>query len=116
MNARIGEINILCTDLQQSLNFYCNVLGFVIVEEEDGAIHLRCGNRPILLLPFAEQPAAAAPYGKQATISFDLLVDDIEAVVTHLQRHNVQFEKPLQQDRHVFIRDPDGLILEIIEG
>lgn len=115
MNVQLGEINIFCTDLAQSLDFYCNVLGFEKVEEEDGAVRLRCGDRPILLLPFAERVGSAEAYGTHATVSFDLYVDDIAQTVAHLQRHQVQFERPLQQDRHVFIRDPDNLVLEIIE-
>lgn len=115
MQATIGEINIFCTNLQESLDFYCGVLGFVRGEDEQGAVHLWCGNQSILLLPFANQPASAEPYGQYATISFDLLVKDIEKTVAHLQQHNIEFEKPLGNDRHVFIRDPDGLILEVIE-
>ena len=35
-----GETNVICTQLERSLVFYRDVLGYRVVEEEDGAVRL----------------------------------------------------------------------------
>jgi catechol 2,3-dioxygenase-like lactoylglutathione lyase family enzyme len=112
-----GEINIICTDLERSRKFYCDILGFeVIVREGNSALHLRCGERPFLLLAVAGSPSTTVPYCTVPAVSFDLNVADIEETVAYLRDHNVVFESDWQPgDSYVFIRDPDGLVIEIVE-
>ena len=113
---RVGETNILCTDLNRSLRFYRDTLGFEEVEREGQAVRLRLGSAVVLLLPIAKNVAADVPYGDTATVSFDLLVDDIAAAVEHLRKNDVRFAKDWNAgDDSTFIRDPDGLVIELIE-
>lgn len=116
MQFTIGEINILCTNAQRSLVFYRDVLGFEVMAEEHGAYHLRCGGMRFLLLPVAKEARALLPYCATSEFSIDLLVDHLDAVYTHLQFHNVTFvtEWKRNSDRF-FIRDPDGLVFEVIQ-
>lgn len=116
MRFALGEINVICSDLARSLVFYRDVLGFDVVEQEGSAWHLRCGQQLVLLLPVAETPAPTAPYCQMATLSADLLVDDLEAAYHHLRHHHVQFELEWQADAASFIlRNPDGLVWEVLE-
>jgi len=111
-----GEINILCTDIRRSLHFYVDVLGFDVVEEEDGCYHLRCGGMLFLLLPIARQPLERQPYGAVPAFSADLLTPDLEAAYRHFASHQVVFERPWEPGARSFIiRDPDGLVWEIIQ-
>jgi len=113
---RPGEINIVCTDLAASLRFYCDVLGFVEVEREDEAVRLRCEDRHYLLLPFASQPRSQQAYVAAPEFSFDLLVDDLESAAAYLEEQGVVFEKAYTLGaRSVIIRDPDGLVIEVID-
>jgi len=116
MRFEIGELNILCTSLERSLAFYRDVIGFEVIGEDHGAMRLRCGERLILLLPFAEREGDPSPYCERAGFSVDLMVDDLPAAVRHLKHHGVRFEKEYTpEDRSIFIRDPEGLVFEVIQ-
>ena len=41
MEFRAGEINIICTDVEKSLKFYRDVLGFTPEQDEEGFYHLK---------------------------------------------------------------------------
>lgn len=112
-----GEINVICTDLERSLSFYQDVLGFEVVEREGpAAVHMRCGDLPFLLLAVSGSPLPSVSYGDIPTISFDLIVQDITETVLHLQSCAVVFESLWRPgDSHVFIKDPDGLVIEVIK-
>ena len=115
MQFRIGEVNIVCTDLERSLRFYRDVLGFKEVEREGSGLRMRCGDRIFLLIPMARATAEANEYPADATFSVDLLVDDIEEAVRHLKSHGVHFDlEPGLCHTYAIIRDPDGLVLEVI--
>ena len=116
MRFSMGETNIFCTSRERSVDFYVGVLGFQFEEEEGGAVRLRMGERRLLLMPFAGGPLEIHPYGSQPTISFDLLVGDVDEAHAHLVAHGVTIEAPPAPDRrHLFCRDPDGLVIEIVE-
>ncbi len=116
MRFSIGEINVICTDVDKSLRFYRDVLGFEPVEEEGPARRLKYGSTYVLLLPVAGASGPPEPYCSVPTFSFDLLVDDIEAAYNYLEGKGVEFEEPLERgSRRFFVRDPDGLVLEVIE-
>lgn len=111
-----GEINVICSDIEQSLRFYRDILGFHADYQEEGAWHLFLGDTRYLLLPVAPPASSDTPYCSVPGISFDLMVDDIKAAYTYLLGHDVRIERPLQEGgNHFFIRDPDGLVLEIVE-
>ena len=110
-----GETNVICTQLERSLVFYRDVLGYRVVEEEDGAVRLALGDRYLLLLPLAAQPAVETPYGERAAVSFDIGTADLAKAVGYLLERNVTLAKPWQPgDSYAVIRDPDGLCIEIV--
>jgi catechol 2,3-dioxygenase-like lactoylglutathione lyase family enzyme len=115
MQFEVGEINVVCTDLERSLRFYCDVLGFTPLDPEGPARHMECGNVKFLLLAAAENSRHAAPYCAVPGFSIDLIVDDLESAELLCRNHGVEFvsEFPANQDRFM-IRDPDGLVLEIL--
>lgn len=112
-----GEINIICTDLDASLTFYRDILGFISTTDDDGFYHLLCGDRQYLLLPIA---SAAMPFGEYTTssqFSMDLVVADLKATYDYLKHHNVHIAMDYQEGKRNFvICDPDGLHWEIIEA
>jgi catechol 2,3-dioxygenase-like lactoylglutathione lyase family enzyme len=118
MNAfvTVGEINIICTDLERSIKFYRDVLGFEVREQEPLACHMRCGQTDFLLLAIAQSKPPNLPYGQTPGFSIDLMVDDLAAVVAHFKAQQVEFVSEwAANEKRVFIRDPDGLVFEVIQ-
>jgi len=114
---QIGEINVICTNLEQSLIFYRDVLGFNVMGEEEGAVHLSCGNHAFLLLPIAKTRRELKPYETVTEFSFDLLVNDLKSASDYLKSKNVSFDKMYKEgESYAVIRDPDGLAIEIVQS
>lgn len=114
-NFTIGEINIICTDLERSLQFYCDVLGFEPLEREDPGYHLRCGDVRVLLLAVATS-GEIMPYCSNPEISIDLMVDDLLEAYRHLTDHGATIVSEFEPNSdRFFIRDPDGLVFEVIQ-
>lgn len=114
---RKGEINILCTDLSTSLGFWRDIIGATELGEEDGAMRLQLGDDRLLLLPYAKAPAESEDYYAHARISFDLLTDDLAATVAWLEEQGVELVETFDPSAgYAIIRDPDGLLVEIVQG
>jgi catechol 2,3-dioxygenase-like lactoylglutathione lyase family enzyme len=117
MHCRIGETNIICTDLERSLRFYRDLLGFEALEPEGPAWHLACDGRKFLLLGVAGRSREPTPYCEVAEFSLDLLVDDLREAKRRFEAAGVQFVSEFEPSAdRFFIRDPDGLVLEIIQA
>jgi catechol 2,3-dioxygenase-like lactoylglutathione lyase family enzyme len=117
MECSIGEINIVCTDAERSLRFYRDILGFDVLGEEAGCWHLGCGEAKFLLLPFAEVSRRPAKYCSEPCFSVDLVVSDLQKTKEYLESKGVEIDKdyPPNEERF-FVRDPDGLVLEVIQS
>lgn len=117
MEYTFGEINIICSDLQKSLHFYRDILGFAPQQDDEGFYHLHLGSNQFLLLPIASESQMVAPYGTVAQFSMDLLVDDLKGAYAYFQEHGVSFARHWEVGRNMFvIRDPDGLHWEVIQS
>ncbi|MEM8737792.1 MAG: VOC family protein [Planctomycetota bacterium] len=117
MQFRIGEINIICTDLERSLHFYRDLLGCEALKPEGPAWHLACDGRRFLLLGVAEQGRVPSGYCEVAEFSLDLLVDSLAEARARFEAAGVQFVSEFEPSaERFFIRDPDGLVLEIIQS
>jgi catechol 2,3-dioxygenase-like lactoylglutathione lyase family enzyme len=111
-----GETNIVCTNAEASLKFYRDILGFEFIETEEGAHRLKCGNNYYLLLPFAKSKREKLPYCSVSEISIDLHVDNIAETAVYLKSNNVEFENGWKPgDIPLIIRDPDRLVIELIQ-
>lgn len=117
MKFEFGELNVVCTDIERSLQFYHHVLGFEIAKREDNHIvHLRCGHQLVLLLAVASCEVERFKYGAIPEFSFDLYVEDAKMAFEHFQDFEVEFERELDEEgQHFFIKDPDGMIIEVIQ-
>ncbi len=117
MKFSVGEINVIVTDLERSLRFYRDVLGFEVLGKEGDGYHLLSADTQVLLLGVAKEEGGRPPYCVAPSISFDVVVENIAEAVRHLAGHDVDFESRWKPgDDSVFIRDPDGLVLEVIQA
>jgi catechol 2,3-dioxygenase-like lactoylglutathione lyase family enzyme len=112
---RPGETNIICRDLDRSLHFYVDVLGFSELGREMGCVHLSLGSRRFLLMPWAKEDREPAPYLREPGFSVDLEVDDLDAAQTWLESHGITAYRGENYSDGLFvIQDPDGNCWEIL--
>ena len=116
MTAGFGEINILCTEIDASLAFYGEGLGLEEIERESAAVRLRFGPITLLLMPYARNPRTVTDYEREATISFDAIVDDVEAAVARLEGLGGRRVVAINGDEGWAVADPDGNIIEVIRA
>jgi catechol 2,3-dioxygenase-like lactoylglutathione lyase family enzyme len=109
-----GEVNIVCSDLEASLHFYRDILGFEAAVDEYGFYHLTCSDQKFLLLPNATPIAEQPDYESVPQLSMDLYVDNLKAAYDYLKEHQVAFAIEYDEERPMFvIRDPDGIPWEV---
>ncbi|MCB0728850.1 MAG: VOC family protein [Ignavibacteriae bacterium] len=111
-----GETNIICSNLENSLKFYKDIIGFEEVEHDDGAIRMKFSGQYYLLLPVAKPVSERSEYCSVPEISLDILVDDMKEDIAHFELHKVKFIRPYKEgETWVIICDPDGLVIEVME-
>ena len=116
MNFSLGEFNIVCTNLENSIRFYRDIMNFELIERAETYAHFKCDKQTLTLLAFAENQNEKLPYGTNATFSLDLLVDDLKQASNYFTSNGVEIAMTLNEDKGYFaIYDPDMLIWEIVE-
>lgn len=123
---RIHHIAIICSNYEQSKDFYVNKLGFAVLAEVyreerkswklDLAIN---GVYQIELFSFENPPERPSRPEAQGLRHLAFEVDDVEEAVKLLKEKRVATE-PIRIDeftgkKFAFFTDPDGLPLEIYE-
>lgn len=123
---RVHHIAIICTDYQQSKQFYTDVLGLTKVREvyraerQSYKLDLEvAGLYQIELFSFPEPPARPSRPEAAGLRHLAFEVDDVEAAIEHVNAHGVAAE-PIRVDeftgkRFTFLADPDGLPIEFYE-
>ncbi|MDX1574575.1 MAG: VOC family protein [Kiloniellales bacterium] len=109
------------TDLEESLDFYCNKLGLKEVErydypesrftlvmlaapgDEDAQVELTYNYDP-------EELAGGRNFGHLA-----YRVDDIYALCQHLMDNGVTINRPPRDGRMAFVRSPDNISIELLQ-
>jgi catechol 2,3-dioxygenase-like lactoylglutathione lyase family enzyme len=125
--AGIHHITLLCRDLDQCVAFYRNLLGMRVVkqttnEDDQGARHLFFGDdegRPGTLVTCLEYPELdQGTVGVGSTHHFALSVDseeELHAWHGYLTSQGVPCTEVMDRTffRSVYLRDPDGHIVEL---
>jgi lactoylglutathione lyase len=110
------------TDIDQSLRFYCDGLGFREIrrsENDKGRYTL------VFLSPSGEEDAGTI----ELTYNWDpevytggrnfghmaIAVDDVYATCKHLQDLGVTINRPPRDGRMAFVRSPDNISVEILQ-
>lgn len=118
---RLDHFVLTVRDIEKTCDFYSRVLGMEVVTFGQGRKALRFGRQKINLHQFGREfePKAAAPAPGSA--DFCLITEvPIPKVVEHLQACGVRIEEgPVQRTGavgpilSVYVRDPDGNLVEI---
>ena len=116
------------TDLDQSLDFYCNKLGMVEtrrVDNEKGRFTLvflaapedseraRADKAPLLELTHNWDPEEYAGGRNFGHLAY--LVDDLYGLCQHLADNGVTINRPPRDGYMAFVRSPDGISIELLQ-
>jgi catechol 2,3-dioxygenase-like lactoylglutathione lyase family enzyme len=139
---RISHLGICVSDLQRSLAFYTEGLGFrevgrLALEGEQSsrllelpgvrfeAVYLECAGVIIELLHYAEPEAqgdgSGRPMNARGLTHLSLAVDDLEALIERIPAlggrvlHHTRLHNP-DDSSALFALDPDGTRLELLDG
>ena len=109
------------TDIDASLNFYCDALGLEAVRRYDN----EAGRFTLVFLSAPGDEEAQVelthnwdPEEYSGGRNFGHLayaVDDIYATCRQLQEHGVTINRPPRDGRMAFVRSPDGISVELLQ-
>ncbi len=116
---------LLCRDVQASLVFYRNIIGFEVLYErpEDGFAYLSLSGAELMLERENDHWTTGQrdpPFGRG--VNFQIEVDDADEVVSRLVEAGVTLFRPIEDswyragqdelgNRQFLVQDPDGYLL-----
>eukprot|EP01136_Pigoraptor_vietnamica_P019279 Opistho-1_new@66678 len=124
---KLHHIAIICSDYEKSKKFYVDLLGFTIEQEvyreERQSFKLDLslnGSYVIELFSFPNPPARVSNPEARGLRHIAFEVSDIEECIRILKQNYVESE-PIGVDeftnrKFTFLRDPDGLPIELYEA
>lgn len=123
MIRNLDHLVLTTRDLDKCIAFYTQVLGMQLETFGRGRIALKFGEQKINVHPPAMEPAIKAALPTPGSLDLCFLADiPLDHVIARLERHNVPLEEgPVTRTgarfpiRSVYIRDPDGNLIEISE-
>jgi lactoylglutathione lyase len=116
------------TDVDKSLDFYCNKLGMTEIrrrESKEGRFTLiflassddvaagKAGNAPLVELTYNWDPETYTGGRNFGHLAYE--VDDIYALCDRLMKSGVTINRPPRDGRMAFIRSPDNISIEILQ-
>lgn len=122
----VNHIAIIASDIEQSIDFYVNKLGFGIIrrvyreERKSWKVDLSLnGEYLIELFTFPDAPARPSYPEALGLRHLAFSVSDIEECIKELNAKGIKTEDiridPYTGNRCVFFSDPDNLPLELVE-
>ncbi len=117
MIRRIDHINIATEKLDETRDFFINVLGFEVGPRADvpfPGYWLYAGGRAIVHLQLAKGPVTASSVSALNHAAFE--VDDLDAIAARLDRLGIEYRRidmagsPVRQ---LFLQDPNGVAVEL---
>jgi catechol 2,3-dioxygenase-like lactoylglutathione lyase family enzyme len=118
---QLDHFTIRAADLERTRDFYASVLGLTIGPRPDfkfAGYWLYCGDKPVVHL-VAKDGAVGVMDDSEATGRLDHIAfrsEDFEATVKALDAQGIAFRQNQVPDfrlRQLFLRDPDGLTIEL---
>jgi len=118
-----NHTGIKTANIEKSIHFYCNILGFRRLEDVEvlGKTYHFVGNDTvnIEIEPCKPEDTQADMRQHSGLYHLCFTVGDIEKTAADLKEKGVEFMLPVSQfrpDRKIaFIRDPDGVIIQLIQ-
>ncbi len=138
--AKLSHFGICCADVEQSVEFYTQALGFERVRTLDPvgppydiltelpgvtfcAHFMQCGDASIELIGFADGASGSTGRRPMQQIGFThmtVAVPDVDAAAARIARHGGKVLEHTRIDSPygpmVFCTDPNGVRIELIQG
>ncbi len=119
----VDHIVLSTADLDKCLDFYTRVLGMKVENYGEGRIALRFGDHKFNVHPPHFNASIKARKPTPGSLDLCFLADrPLDEVIAHLKREKVAIEEgPVNRTgarftiRSVYLRDPDGNLVEISE-
>ena len=119
----IDHIVLATRDLERCLDFYTRVLGMTLERYGEGRIALRFGEHKFNVHPPGFEAGIKARTPTPGSLDLCFLADrPLEEVIARLEANRVAIEEgPVKRTgarftiRSVYVRDPDGNLIEISE-
>jgi catechol 2,3-dioxygenase-like lactoylglutathione lyase family enzyme len=123
---RVYETVIYAQDVAAAARFYADVLGLRVVDGPDElAAGIRLGDGGMLLI---FEPTRASAPGRRVPshgttgaghVAFSVDLGDLDAFAEALRGHGVEIEQEIewpQGGRSIYVRDPAGNSVELVDG
>lgn len=110
---QFGHIEIFVSDIQRSLHFYENVLGFAVTAIQGQHVWLQFGEVELLLRP-GQPPAPAGRY-QDAPAALVLYTDDLASTMAELRGRGLTFKGTADSDKCPTFTDPDGNWFQLVD-
>ncbi len=119
-NQGVHHIALTTPDMEKSVRFYCDLLGFETVErfydenEESEIVFLSLGNVLLELLA----PSTLKEFGCSSSFHIAFAVSDVRLIYETLKAQGVHFSLPPTDShgfRYAYFSGPMGEILEIMQ-
>lgn len=117
--ARIGGVRLQVADLERSLDYYREVLGFAVLERSGGRASLGATRDGVALIELREKPGAAPVprRGRLGLFHYAILLPDRPALGAFLRHLTALGQRAGASDHLVsealYLQDPDGLGIEV---
>jgi catechol 2,3-dioxygenase-like lactoylglutathione lyase family enzyme len=123
MIGSIDHVVLTTRDLERCLDFYTRVLDMTVEHYGKGRIALRFGNHKFNVHPPGFNAGIKAQIPTPGSLDLCFLADrPLDEVIAHLKAQKVEIEEgPVVRTgarftiRSVYVRDPDGNLIEISE-
>jgi len=121
IGTRIHHIAYAVRDLAESRRFYEGVLGLETVERPDfglAGVWYAAGDAQIHLIQTPDgvdvgsPPQSLSPLANHSAFA----VDDYDTALAHFRRHSIEVLETNPDAGQMWVRDPDGHILEFTAG
>jgi len=121
---KVGTVILLLSDMERSVEFYKDLLGFPVKTKTQSPDWVEFFNRETTLSLHAIKKGKGSSnvdkkdtkLGTGTLVGF--MVSDIESTVQFLKENNVKFFKELREEpfgKHAIVEDPDGHLISIAQ-
>ncbi len=122
----LGHVAITVKDMDRAIDFYTKKLGFSVIRKginpTKNVVIIGNGLTQLELLALKKVNAKETPPLKDDEIGIKHIafhVDDLEGAIEGLKKRGVEFTSEIRKMgkiSHIFFSDPDGTLLQLIQG